>query len=188
MRWGWAVADTLALEHLFDKVDARFRQEGAGEINVFAWGTSKQLQGTSSRIVWTPGDAGGGVGTVAPARFPGRNPRPIATLQELFTVTLSATDATEPESARAQYKATRLLYDAWVRAVYLAAHGTFRIASQSWVAPERKQRKHGAAIRVVCTIDAMIPDVEIEGAPTDTGAEIDVEQHDVTEVLTVAAP
>lgn len=121
-------------------------------------------QREAATIVWVPGDdKGGNLGELDAPKYPGRlDPgRPLGTLVELFTVYVSAFDETDPENERAQYHAARLLYDAWWRAVYLSAHGTVRVVSQGWVvgspAP-RAERRHGAAIRVVGAIQAMIPD------------------------------
>lgn len=175
------MAVILALEKLFDDVLQRFVDEGtfgdvpplppvdlslAARANTFGWREPARQGGPLARIVWVPGDDGtGSLGEVTAPRYPGRlDPgRPLGTLDELFTVYLSAADTTVPQTLeREQYHATRLLYDAWYRAIYKAAHGTFRIVSQTWVngthAGPRQERRFGAAIRVVGGIQAMIPD------------------------------
>ena len=74
----------------------------------------------------------------------------------------------------AAFLATRALFDAWYRAVYLAARGTFSIVSAEWVTgnPVNSivQARHGGAIRVVLQLDAAILDAPLESAPTDTAA------------------
>lgn len=179
------MADVLALEHLFDAVVARFTAEGTVAVNAFGWRVPAQHP-VGARIAWVPGDPAGNVGVVLPARNPGRNPRPIATLSELFTVEISAQDPTAPEDERAQYRVVRLLRDAWHRAVHLAVHGTFAIRSETWLI-DKKERRHGATLRIICSIEAMVPDEAQETAPVDTSAELDVEELDVTEHQSVVA-
>ncbi len=177
------MADTWALTKLFDDVVARFAAEGLAVPNLFGWRESaKNTPG--KRVVWYPGDPRGDLGDLAVARYPGRNPRPLATLHELFTVEITSNDAAGPENERSQYLAVRQLFDAWFRAVHLAASGTYKIDSCEWVI-DKKERRHGACIRVVGSVEAMIPDTEITAAPVDTGADIDVEELDVSENFVV---
>lgn len=175
------MATILALEFLFDAVVERFECEGTNAAQTFGWREpSKQLQ-AFPKIVWVPGDPNGGLGTIAPPNFPGRTPRrPLATLVELCTVTISSEDLSDPHNERLQYHATRLLFDAWYRAVYLAATQTHRIESSSWVV-EQNERRRGASIRVVLGIMAMIPDAPLATAPVDTKAEITPELLDQTD-------
>jgi hypothetical protein len=128
----------------------------------------------------------GSVGRVDPARNPGRNPRALATLRELFTCTLSASDPGDPENELAQYKATRFLFDAWFRAVYLAAHGTLTVERSDWLI-RHNDRRFGTAMRVVCSIQAMVPDAALDGIPIDTRAVTGVSELDVTETQTDVA-
>jgi hypothetical protein len=175
------MVDTLALENLFDAVVARFAAEGTVVLSVFGWRTPAE-QTVTARVAWVPGDLAGNLGEVGGAKQPGRNPRPIATLFELFTCTISAFDASAPNDERLQYKATRLLFDAWLRAVYLAARGTFKLKSQNWII-DKTQRRHGTALQVVCAIEAMVPDEAFGVAPADTRAVITVEELDVSETF-----
>jgi hypothetical protein len=124
------------------------------------------------------------MGAVVEARQPGRNPRPIGTIEELCTVDVYAFDPLLPTSELAQYTVTRLLYDAWYRAVYLAARGTFAVLSSQWVRP-KSGRPHGACIRAILQLDAMVPDTEYALAPTPLDAVIDVALLDLTETITV---
>jgi hypothetical protein len=100
----------------------------------------------------------------------------------LFTVEIVAFDKAAPTSERAQYIAARFLFDAWYRAVYLAARGNFEIVSTSWL-NSKKEARAGAGIRVVASIGALIPDTQQPYAPIDTKAVIDVAELDVTEQI-----
>lgn len=177
---------TLALEKLYNDVVARFVAEGTICDSPFGWRAPAQQQTTLARIAWVPGNPSGGAGKDAPARNPGRNPRSIGTFLELFTVYISASDPTAAENELAQYKATRLLRDAWHRAVYLAAHGTFTIESEDWITG-KNERRFGAAMRLVCSIQSMIPDTALQSVPVDTSAVIGLAELNVTETLTAAA-
>jgi hypothetical protein len=109
-----------------------------------------------------PGDdATGSFGPVIAPRSVGGNPRSLADLEELFTVYLFASDPTRPEVELAQYKAARLLFDAWWRAVYLAAHGNVRMVASKW-SVKSIERRYGAGMRVVCAIRSPIPDQTYE--------------------------
>lgn len=166
------MTETLAVEVLYDAVVARFTSEGVNAVNVFGWREpAKHVEG--NRVAWVPGDPSGKVGLTGPARNPGRNPRPLATLHELFTVWITASDPTDPENERAQYKATRVLRDLWHRAVYKAAHGTFSIRDEEWDR-KRTERQYGATLRVVVELQSMVPDVVQAVAPVDTRGSITV--------------
>lgn len=146
---------TLALPALYRGVVARMAAWGHVEEQPFGWREpSKRLAGR--RIVWVPGDDGD-VGEVAPPRHPGRNPRPLWTIREFCTVHVEALDASSPEDELAQYQAARELLDAWLRAVYLEGHGTVAIVDVRWI-DDKALRRAGAAIRVVLTVEAMVPD------------------------------
>ncbi len=180
----------LALELLYDAVVARFALEGPVCAQPFGWRFVAQHH-EGARIVWVPGNPAGAVGRIGPARNPGGEPRSLGTLAEQFYVVISAQDATAPENERLQYRATRLLRDYWFRALYLAARGTFTIETEEWLV-DKKERRFGTALRVVGTIQAMIPDAgpgepETEDAPAGTGAELDVTELDNTETLIVPA-
>lgn len=177
----------LALPELFDAVVARFDLDSTAADQHFGWREPPRHKTSHARIVWVPGDEGANTGNVDPARNPGGNPRSLATLRELFTVYIGADDPRFPEDERAQYVATRLLFDAWVRAVYLAAHGTFLIESVSWNT-SKTERRHGAELVCVCWVEALIPDAPYALAPTDTEASILTSLDDVDEVTTTDTP
>lgn len=152
------MAVLFALENLFDKVVQRFASEGTAIENTFGWKEPPRQGGSVNRIVWTPGDGSGALGDLGAPRYPGGLPaRPLAMLLESFTCLIVGADPQAPNDDRAQYHQTRLNYDAWLRAVYLAAVGTFAIRSQAWDVT-RKEGRMGAAIKVVGTIQAVIPD------------------------------
>jgi hypothetical protein len=168
------VADTLALEQLYDAVVARFTADGTVATSAFGWREpARQTPPPSCR--WYPGDPSGSLGELGAPKQPGRMPRSLGTLGERFTVVIASHDATAPDDERKQYKATRLLFDDWWRAVYLAAYGTVRVVSARWVI-EKVERRYGATIEVVCAIEAMLPDAAQATAPTDVRAVVTVEQ------------
>lgn len=181
------MAIVFALPHLFDRVAARFAADGLDVPMVFGWRAgSEQVQGLT-RIVWTPGDAGGGLGAIGPAHFPGQSRRALAQLAEACTVDLFAADPLLGADERAQYQAARVLFDALIRAIYLEAHGTFKIVSATWAGGDRGRRM-GASIRVVLTVQAPILDelTDADEIPLDAAA-LDVAESDHTEPLTVTA-
>lgn len=186
------MTDFLAFEKLYDDVVARFAAEGVytgstAVVQPFGWRSPFEQYDGVNRIAWVPGDVSGNAGTVKPAKYPGRLPRrPLATLHERFYVVVSSFDPADYENERKQYVATRLLRDAWHRACYLAAHGTWTIESETWI-QTHNERRLGAALRVVCTIEAMVPDEVLEQMPTD-GAQAVIVQSElsVDETLTVA--
>jgi hypothetical protein len=181
------VAIVLALPRLFDAVVARFAAEGTAVANLFGWRASAQQLTGAPRIVWIPGDPRGSLGQILPPRNPGRiDPgRPLATLDELFTIEIVAADTAMPETERAQYQVVRELYDAWYRAVHLAAHGAFRVLSSEWIGPA-KERRHGAGIRALCAVQAMIPDAVPTLAEADTTLTVSLSELDVDEDVDIA--
>lgn len=183
------MAIILALPRLFDAVVARFATDGTSVPNAFGWRTPAQRPTTPNHIAWVPGDDGE-IGQIAGARSPGgvgAGARPLATLRERFTVYISAQDSSGPENERTQYQAARELFDAWFRAVHLAAHGTVTIESVRW-SDAKLERRFGASIVVVCAIDAMIPDAVYTIAPAESGAQIATSELSETETTRIAAP
>lgn len=175
----------LALTSLYDGVVSRMEAAGYTGEQPFGWREpAKRLAGR--RIVWVPGDDDA-VGDVGAPKKPGRNPRPLWTIDELCTVFVEAFDEAAPEDERAQYQAVRELLDAWLRAVYLEAHGTVEIADLRWVT-DKNLRRAGAAVRAVLTVQAMVPDApdpSLTAASTTTAsstdAGIDPDSIDTTE-------
>lgn len=185
----------LALEKLHDDCVARFALDGtfgdvapsdvfAQKANPFGWREANR-QGVGARIVWIPGDdPTGNLGVLNAPKYPNRlDPgRPLATLEELFTIYITSSDAStgKRNDERAQYHIVRLLYDAWWRAAYLAAHGTIRVVSQGWIT-DKNERRAGAGIRLVGAIQAMIPDETPTIVDPPLRAEITPEELDVTD-------
>lgn len=178
-----------ALPKLFDDVVARFELDGTNVDQHFGWREPQKHKTARARIVWVPGDEGGTAGEIRAARNPGRSAegRPIATLGELFHVRIAVVDPQFREDERAQYSATRTVFDAWVRAVYLAAHGTILFGSPAWNT-DKNERRHGAELVCVCEVEAKIPDAPYDIVPADAVAEITTSLDDVDEVTTTATP
>lgn len=151
------MAVVFALERLYDAVAARFVELGDTTPHYFGRRPITENVIADTRIVWTPGDPSGALGEMATitSRAQTRNPRPIATLLELATITINAVDTSDLESERAQYHAARELYDRWYACVYEVAHGTFTIEDDRWLI-EKVVRPHGAAIQVVIALQASI--------------------------------
>jgi len=161
------MSETLALPLLFDAVAARFALDESPVVFEYGWKeAAKQLnQGPdgAARIVFVPGDEKFKLGKDLPVDKPGRNPRSLGTLEELFTVFIWAVDATAT-TERAQASAARKLYDQWYRAAYLATHtdgdnglGPLTIVDQRWN-KEKIESSFGAEIIVTATIQAAILD------------------------------
>lgn len=166
------MAIILALEKLYSDVTAAFAADGRNVPQPFGWRVTANQAPLPERIVWVPGDdESGDLGKMGPPKFPGRNPRPLATLAELFTCRISAHDPEKPADEASQYRATRLLFDEWFRAVRRAAPGQFEILKAGWIT-DKNQFRYGAAIRVLGAIQSMIPDYTQAVAPVDTGAEV----------------
>jgi len=165
------MAVVFALEHLFDSVVQRFADEKTLIENTFGWKEPSRQSTNPNRIIWVPGDASASLGDLGAARYPGTLPaRPLAMLLESFTCLIVGADPQAVQDDRAQYHQARLNYDAWLRAVYLAAVGTFSIKSQSWDM-KRMEGRFGAAIKVVGTIQAVIPDEPFTFAEVGTAGE-----------------
>lgn len=163
----------LALERLIDRVRADFLESGIQVPHLFGWRQVAQKTVTGTRVVWVPGDdQSGDLGTLGPARYPGRNPRSYATLHELVTVRIVAFDPDHPEDETKQYRAARLLFDAWYAAVHRAVHGNFSIPRSQWLIDTR-ERRAGATIRVVLELQAAVMDQLVGEIPAgDLTAEI----------------
>jgi hypothetical protein len=184
------MAIVLAVPRLFDLVVAKAASESTPSVlQVFGWRELAKHPtgpnaGTARRVVWVPGDdENGDLGELGPAKQPGRNPRPLATLDELVTVYLEAVNmstASVLEMERAQYQAARELFDAWFRWLHLVAPGTFELKSSRWVISQ-KERRFGASIRVVLAVQAMVPDVVLSTIGTDARAEWTLEVSGNTE-------
>lgn len=179
------MAIILAIPTLYDKVITQFGVDGNPDVKFFfGWREpARQLQ-SFTRIVCYPGNPQGSAGEILPPRNPGDNPRALANLSELCTWEITGNNTDAPENERAQYQATRELFCAWYRAVYLAAFGTYEIVSVDWVI-DHNERRRGACLRVVLGVLAILPDSVIELAPVDVSASLNVDLLDLSENLTV---
>lgn len=174
----------FAAEALFDAVQTRFDDEGTEVAMLFGWRKPPKHKVAQSRIVWVPGDQDN-IGLIGAPRGPGGgDARPLGQLAELFTIQVAGFDPTSPQDERAQYNATRCLFDAWYRAMYLAAHGNARVVSLRWKS-DRREVAHGFEIHAVLEIDSPIPDAPYAFAPVDVGAEIADQLAEASELITV---
>ena len=180
------MAIILALEKLYDDVVARFASEGIAITNSFGWREPAKQLTQPAHINWVPGDEGN-FGTMQGPKFPGRNPRPLWTPRELFTCYIQGYDATGPTDERKQWKATRLVFDSWARAIYLAAYGTVLIDRVQWVT-DKKEFRFGATLRVVGAMLAETPDSAAATAPIDTKAHVQLTELSVVETFDVLPP
>lgn len=170
---------TWPVAALFDAVAARVTAEGPADCDVvFGWRAPARARLKRRRISVIPGDATtGDVGEIAaggPSAGDGIY-RTLATLRELATIECEAHDPSAPEDELAQYCETRALYDVAVRAAMLAMPGRVLVSSTEWET-RRSERRHGALLRVVLELSAVIPDAppDIDGAgivvaPDETG-------------------
>lgn len=171
---------TLALENLFNTVQASFVADGIHAVNLFGWRIPTQHP-YGPRVAWVPGDPSNSVGLTTAPRGPGGNPRALGMLNELCTVYITAQDPSDPENEQAQYHIVRMLHDAWFRAVYKAAHGTFYIRSEGWET-KRSERRHGATLRVVFEIQAPVLDRLPDPPLIDDG----IDQDNITDAVAEA--
>ena len=163
---------TLAVENLFNAVSASFAADGIHAQNLFGWRIPTQHP-FGPRIAWVPGDPSNSAGLSTAPRGPGGLPvRALGMLRELCTVYITAQDPSDPENELVQYHIVRQLHDAWLRAVYHAAYGTFWIRSEGWET-KRSERRHGATMRVVFELLAPILDRLPDPPLVDTGTQQD---------------
>lgn len=188
----------LALPLLFNAVRAQFVADDSDAVVVFGWKeVAKQINqgpGGANRIVFKPGDKSNKGGPVLAPDKPGRNPRPLYTLNELFDVYIWAVDARALDDELAQVEAARLLHDQVLRALYLVTHtdgdkGLGPVAFGDWQWNKGPiERPFGAEIIQPCSIAAMVPDaVDLETTEADhVTARIPVVSQGVT--MTIEAP
>lgn len=188
------MAEVLAIPLIFDAVVARFADEGTNVPMFFGRRDVARQQTSGSRIVWAPGDPSGVMGPVGPAKRPGESaagPRGLATINEYVSVYITTSDSSDPENDRAQYVAARLLFDAWFRAVYLAAQTVrtnFSLDACSWIRPSA-ERRHGAGILAVLSVEGRIPDEAHPVAPSDSSVVASVTHvEDLTETVSTTDP
>jgi len=174
------------MEYLFNSVTSQFAADSIHAVNEFGWRVPT-IHPFGPRIAWVPGDPSNSAGLIAAPRNPGGNPRALGMLNELFTVYFTAQDPSDPENEQVQYHIVRQLHDAWYRALYHAAFGTFYIRSVGWET-KRSERRHGATMRVVCEIQAPIldrlPDPPLVDASDDLIVDAVADAHEHGTVVT----
>jgi hypothetical protein len=174
--------EQIALGKLYEAVKDRFVRDGRAAVaQPFGWREPAKQRQTIERIVWVPGDdTSGDLGKVGAPKYPGGNPRALATIGELFTCYVSSHDPTDPTNEFKQWRASRLLFDEWLRAVRLSANGLYEIVRSTWVI-DKTQHRYGAAIRVLGAIQSTIPDYTLSAAPVNTKAAVTVVELDRSE-------
>lgn len=186
---------TFALTELVKRVRDRFIADAAAADPpttpvpvTFGWREPMTQRQTSHRIIFVAGDdSGWNLGSLSAPESPQvAVARPLAQLDEVFTAYVEAEDVTAPADEENQYLAARQLYDAFYRAVY-GARIPHRILSQRWVV-DRTVAYAGAAIRVVGTVSAIVPDAPRGTAPADTGGTITVRLLDANQSLSIPPP
>ena len=177
-------SDVFALTALFDAVTTRFADESTPVEMGFGWREPDKQRTAQYRIAWVPGDSAGALGEMLAPRQIGGNPRNLADLGELFHCVLTGSDLSAPEDERAQYVATRRLYDVWWRAVYLAVRGNLSVTSATWLGPP-KVRRAGATIVATCTLRSPIPDTVYDLVSTPATAALEVAELDITDTVEI---
>lgn len=184
-----ALSIEFALEALYREVGALFDSEGTvvsdgiedKEITQsFGWREPAKLMESAPHIVWVPGDPNGGAGTIVSPRQPGQTPaRSLNDFDELFYVEFHGINRAEFENEKAQYNAAMTLFHLWWRAVYIARCARVAFVSASWL-NERKERRAGATLRAICSVQCPILDTAFSPV-VDGVAAISVEMLDVTD-------
>ena len=173
------MAILFALPALYERVAARFVAEGTDVPMAFGWLAPAEQMAEVTRITWTPGDESGALGTIVPPRS-GTVPRQLAQVLELCTIEIAAFDPTRAGDELAQYRATRELLDALVRALRLEAFGTVDFLASKWIGGDRAFRA-GGAIRMVIAVRAPILDEAAPYERVSVGVAVAVAELDQTE-------
>jgi hypothetical protein len=111
-----------------------------------------QGQPTCNRVVIDP-SSGQSAGKFAPAKYPGRNPRPVGGFVATATVYVWALDAADPNNELLQYEAVTALQARVYAAIHRALsskvrqsralHGWFEMSDPQWVG-DKVERVRGA--------------------------------------------
>lgn len=170
------ISHVLVWPRIFEGVRDVFAEENTPCELYFGWrGPTLKPQAPGLRkISFVPGDEGD-AGKLGPPVL-SEGARSFATFVETMTVYIYAVDPTNTADELKQYAAARLLHDVWFRATWYACAkagtvGRFAVESYTWEV-EKKERPHGACLRVVCTAEAKIPDQSYVFAPLDLAAEL----------------
>lgn len=177
----------LAVELLYDGIIAQLTDDFSPEPCPIYFGfgfreVAMQSEGVggANRIVLVPGDRSARFASDLPVRNPGRDPRSLGTKGEYVTFHIWGADPSDLTNERLQYRAARLLYDAFYRAVYLVSHsdgdvgvGPVSFVDEQWDA-DHIERGYGYVIIVVLSVAAMVPDVKYESDVVTATATVEV--------------
>lgn len=186
----------FAVPRLYEAVAARFTTDDVQIPMYFGWKEVSQQVREPTRIVWVPGDFGGSLGKIGPPKYPGKGQ--LLTLYELVTIHITAADATvttNPDGSSShaladsmrQYQRAREVHDLFLRAVHLAAVGTYSVIADQWKGMhEDEMRRWGASIQLVLEVQAPITDEPsaYESLQLDA-AELDAIELDHVEIIRV---
>lgn len=168
-----AAVTLIAIDRLYDAVVQGFKDDGCGTPNDFGWrAPSYQTREIASRICWVPGDAtNGNAGEIGPPYKPGRAPeRPIASFFEFFTVFCYACNQAEDlTDERAHFSEVSRLWRYFYKRLHKAAYEIeidkrYALRRADWV-NDKKERPHGATMRLLFSIQDDIPDDAMTFAP-----------------------
>ena len=151
---------TTGLTWLYHQVADRFTAEAINIEVAFGWAAvDRKIDGAVAdyrRAVWTPGDDNR-AGVYDSARYPGRTPRSLGTIYELFTITCSAYDHSQPDSEEAQYEAVREVEREVLRCIALTTPSNYEILDRRWLTNQKLLPK-GRALQIIGTIQSTVPD------------------------------
>lgn len=183
----------FGVQKLYSDVKARFAAEAPSvTVSPLGWREINKKDAAPPAIIWQPGDPDGLLGEILPPIGPGgtaTRPRALANLAELFTVWVHGRDPENPENEESQYNATRLLFDAVVRAIHLSDAGGLNsknvsLSKPRWVT-DKLERRFGAMIQIVGAIRVPIPDSPYAKADEPL-AGLDVKMLGQTETIAIA--
>jgi hypothetical protein len=181
------MADKLALINLYDLVTAAYVAESDTTPHFFGWKQPPRQREARARILWVPGTPEGEIGEITAPKLIHEYPaRALANIQEQFHVYIHGFDPdAAPEDDRAHYIAVRFAFDTWFRHVYNSVHGTFSLGRARYNPGSRPQEfRHGATILVGGTIQAVIPDAQVDEVnPVD--GQLSLQMLDETETVTI---
>lgn len=137
---------TSALGAVYASIVEEFAADTSGTAVVFGKREPPKIvnqgQGRANRVVVEPYQ-GQNAGTLAPARFPGGNPKCVGTFLASPTLYLWAVDLTKPNDELAQYEAVTALLERVVTAIQTVAGGAYTLG-QVQNATTKTERVFGA--------------------------------------------
>lgn len=172
----------VMLERLYVATRDGFRADNCATPNDFGWrAPSYQTREIESRVCWVPGDATNGDAGEIDAPFkPGRAPeRPLDSFWDLFTIFCYAVGPMSDDltDELAQYRAARQLFRYFYKRLFHAAYDIglnkrFVLRRAAWV-NDKKERPHGATLRLLFALQDDIPDDAFVFAPEPVTAILD---------------